>query len=35
VNAPGSVEVNDEFAKTLGMESVDKQREAIKDRLDK
>jgi trigger factor len=35
VNAPGPVEVNDEFAKTLGMESVDKLREAIKDRLDK
>ncbi|MBN8920796.1 MAG: trigger factor, partial [Rhizobiales bacterium] len=34
IHAPGSVEVNDEFAKSLGMESVEKLREAIKERLE-
>jgi trigger factor len=34
VHAPGTVEVNDEFAKSLGMESLAKLREAIKDRLE-
>ncbi|MCC7347512.1 MAG: trigger factor [Variibacter sp.] len=33
VQGPGTLEVNDEFAKTLGLESVAKLREAIKDRL--
>lgn len=35
VHAPGNVEVNDEFAKSLGMESVAKLREAIKERLER
>jgi trigger factor len=35
VHAPGTVEVNDEFAASLGMESLAKLREAIKDRLEK
>jgi trigger factor len=35
VHAPGSIDVNDEFAKSLGMESLAKLRDAIKDRLDK
>ena len=33
VQAPGSVEVNDEFAKSLGLESLDKLKQALKDRL--
>jgi trigger factor len=33
VHAPGTVEVNDEFAKQLGMETVARLRDAIKDRL--
>jgi trigger factor len=33
VEAPGTVERNDEFAKSLGMESFEKLREAIKERL--
>jgi trigger factor len=33
VEAPGTVEVNDEFAKTLGMESLEKLREALNERI--
>lgn len=33
IEAPGSVTADDEFAKTLGLESLAKLREAIKDRL--
>lgn len=33
LQAPGTVDVNDEFAKGLGMESLAKLRDAIKDRL--
>lgn len=33
VQAPGAIELNDEFAKTLGMESMARLRDAIKDRL--
>lgn len=33
VHAPGSVEINDEFAKSLGLESLARLRDAIKDRL--
>ena len=35
VHAPGTVEVNDEFAKSLGMESLARLRDAIKERLAK
>ena len=33
IETPGSVTVDDEFAKTLGMESLAKLREAVKDRI--
>lgn len=33
INTPGAVEVNDEFAKSLGMESLEKLREALRQRL--
>src|SRR6202140_1109850 len=33
VEAPGAVTVNDDFAKTLGLESLEKLRDGIKDRL--
>jgi trigger factor len=33
VEAPQPVEINDEFAKTLGLESLDKLKEAMRDRL--
>lgn len=33
VEAPQAVEINDEFAKTLGLESLDKLRQAMRDRL--
>jgi trigger factor len=33
VHAPGTVEINDEFAKTIGMETLDKLKEAVKGRL--
>jgi trigger factor len=33
IEVPGSVTVDDEFAKSLGMESLDKLRSAVKDRL--
>ncbi|HEU5275875.1 MAG TPA: trigger factor [Xanthobacteraceae bacterium] len=33
IEAPGTVEVNDEFAKSLGLESLEKLRGAVKDRL--
>jgi trigger factor len=33
VQAPGSVEINDAFATSLGLESLDKLKDAIKDRL--
>lgn len=33
IDAPGTVTIDDEFAKTLGMESLDKLRDAIKERL--
>jgi trigger factor len=33
IETPGTVTVDDEFAKSLGLESLDKLREAIKDRL--
>lgn len=33
VDAPGAVAVDDEFAKSLGMESLEKLKQAIKDRL--
>jgi trigger factor len=33
LEAPGTVEVNDEFAKTLGLESLAKLRDAVKDSL--
>jgi trigger factor len=35
IEAPGSVTVDDEFAKSLGLESLDKLKEAVKDRLEK
>jgi trigger factor len=33
IEAPQSVEINDEFAKTLGLESLDKLKQAARDRL--
>ena len=33
LEAPGAVAVNDEFAKSLGLDSVDKLRDAVKDRI--
>jgi trigger factor len=33
LEAPGTVEINDEFAKTLGLESLDKLRDAVKESL--
>ena len=33
VEAPGPITIDDEFAKTLGLESLDKLREAVKDRI--
>lgn len=33
IEAPGKVEANDEFAKSLGLESIDKLREAVKERI--
>ena len=33
IEAPGATEINDEFAKTLGLESLDKLKEAARDRL--
>ena len=33
IEAPGETEINDEFAKTLGLESLDKLKEAARDRL--
>lgn len=33
IEAPGATEVNDEFAKTLGLESLDKLKEAARERL--
>jgi trigger factor len=33
VNAPGTLNVDDEFAKTIGMESLEKLREAIRSRI--
>jgi trigger factor len=33
VEAPGPVKIDDDFAKTLGLESLDKLREGVKDRL--
>ena len=33
VEAPQAVEINDEFAKTLGLESLDKLKQAMRDRL--
>ena len=33
IEAPAEVTINDEFAKTLGLESLDKLRDAVKDRL--
>jgi trigger factor len=33
VEAPGEIKVDDEFAKTLGLESLEKLREGVKDRL--
>ena len=33
VETPGKVDVDDEFAKSLGLESLDKLRDAVKDRL--
>jgi trigger factor len=33
IEAPQTVEINDEFAKTLGLESLDKLKEAMRDRL--
>jgi trigger factor len=33
VEAPGTVAIDDEFAKSLGMESLDKLKEAVKERL--
>jgi trigger factor len=33
INTPGAVEVDDEFAKSLGMESLEKLREALRQRL--
>lgn len=33
INTPGAVELNDEFAKSLGMESLEKLREALRQRL--
>jgi trigger factor len=35
VDAPGTLTVDDEFAKTLGLESLDKLREAVKERLER
>ena len=35
VDAPGTLTIDDEFAKTLGLESLDKLREAVKDRLER
>jgi len=33
IEAPGATEINDEFAKTLGLESLDKLKEAARERL--
>ena len=33
VEAPGEIKLDDEFAKTLGLESIEKLREGVKDRL--
>jgi trigger factor len=33
VESPGKVDVNDEFAKSLGLESLDKLREAVRDQI--
>jgi trigger factor len=33
IDAPGTVKIDDEFAKSLGLESLDKLREAVKDRI--
>jgi trigger factor len=33
IEAPQDVEINDEFAKTLGLESLDKLKQAVRDRL--
>jgi trigger factor len=33
INGPGAVEVNDEFAKSLGLESLEKLRDALRQRL--
>jgi trigger factor len=33
IEAPGDTEINDEFAKTLGLESLDKLKEAARERL--
>ena len=33
IEAPGTTEINDEFAKTLGLESLDKLKEAARERL--
>jgi trigger factor len=33
IEAPGETEINDEFAKTLGLESLDKLKEAVRERL--
>jgi trigger factor len=35
VDAPGTITIDDEFAKTLGLESLDKLREAVKERLER
>ena len=35
VDAPGTLAIDDEFAKTLGLESLDKLREAVKERLER
>ena len=35
IETPGQVEINDEFAKKLGLESLAKLRDAVKDRLEK
>jgi trigger factor len=35
VDAPGTLTIDDEFAKTLGLESLDKLREAVKERLER
>lgn len=35
IETPGTVEINDEFAKTLGLESLEKLREVVKDSLNR